>query len=129
MSIMPIVFFIDWAGPPLSGEQAIVLRKIAIRYLQLDLEEERITFTHLLIEGQLKYRGFLSLGNLRGRRFFADFGTHRDMPWNCEFILPRGTEYVELDDEVRQWISYGNGSTDPIDLSQTRITDANIISL
>ncbi len=75
------------------------MRDIASSYLTKDYPA-RVEFTHSLLEGFLTHKGSAIFGSFSGPRFHADFGTHRDAPWNCEFILPTHSVRALIDEDT-----------------------------
>lgn len=128
---MLYLVMIDWGGPPLSGEQQLALRNIASIYLRRGTYDKKVNFTHALVEGKLTFRGRTILGAFSGNRFFVDFGTHWDLPWYCEFVLPTNRESVDIDeDDVVFSGRIENGDItmqDSVDIGQARATHDNII--
>jgi hypothetical protein len=121
---------IDWAGPPASGEQQLVLRNIVALYLRRGTFDKKVNFTHLLIEGKLTHRGVSVYGMFAGNRFFVDMGTHNDMPWYYEVILPATMEYVDIpEDEIlfSGLLSNDKYLISEVDISQGRVSDENIL--
>jgi hypothetical protein len=124
---------IDWAGPCPFGEQALVLRNIAALYLKRQEKYgKKVDFTHLLVEGRLSFRGATSFGSYSGNRFFADFGTHNDVPWYCEFLLPVSAEHIDI--ALNESILFGTSrkaggwTVSEIDIEQSIATHDNIHS-
>jgi hypothetical protein len=121
---------IDWGGPSLTGEQALVLRNIASLWLRGSYGKE-VNFTHFLIEGKLRHRGRLSLGSFSGSRFFADFGSHNNAPWYSEFMLPAQYETAEVhNDDALAYIRIVNEESleiTSIDVPQSQATADNIL--
>lgn len=123
---------IDWAGPVPFGEQGYVVRNIAALYVRRGTYGRKVNFTHLLVEGQLTFRGRGNFGTFSGTRFFADFGTHHGKPWYCEFLLPARSEYIDIDENSIVIMTYvENGrvlSQELVDIDQCHVTEGNILS-
>lgn len=119
---------IDWAGPVPFGEQMLALRNIAAIYLRGSYDAN-VNFTHLLIEGKLTFRGQTVFGTFTGPRFFADFGTHNDRPWYCEFLLPKGRELADISDDdpiSAYFLTNDSWRMKKVDVAQGRASEENI---
>jgi hypothetical protein len=119
---------IDWAGPAPFGEQMLALRNIAAIYLR-GTYDAKVNFTHLLIEGKLTFRGRTVFGTFTGPRFFADFGTHNDRPWYCEFLLPKGRECAAIseDDSISAYFLTSDGCrVEKVDVAQGHASEDNL---
>lgn len=89
---------INWNGQMLTPEQKLVLRNVAARHLRLRKKRAVINFKHELCEGQIKITSEGTMGTFSGTFFHADLGTINGVPWNMDFMLPRGSERVLIDD-------------------------------
>jgi hypothetical protein len=122
---------IDWAGPPLFGEQMMTVANIAELYLQKGTYGKKVNFTHLLLEGRLTLRGPTTYGTFAGIGFFADFGTYNDRPWYCHFLLPANRRIgVPIPEDMVAFaiIHEGDGChIHQIEVEQARVTEDNIL--
>ena len=122
---------IAWTAAPLSAEQQMVMRHIAVLFLRReDPSVDHIDFTHELIEGRLyrKSRGLFV--TIVGTFFHADLGTVRGMRWTSDFLLPAGAEHqVFGDDTITVAHRYGPHGFDAsvVDRTLAATTEASLL--
>lgn len=93
--------FINWTAAPLSPEQQLVLRHLAVLFLRKkDLRTDHVDFTHELIEGRLYRKSKGVFVTLAGTFFHADMGEVNGVRWTSDFLVPAGTENIPFNDEV-----------------------------
>lgn len=93
------ILSINWTGQAVTPEQLLVLRNVAATHLRKGRKNAVINFSHELCEGHIT-RGKEGLFGMFGGTFFkADLGTVKGEPWTVDFMLPRGSEELVLDDD------------------------------
>lgn len=90
---------INWTAQALSAEQMLVLRNVAARHLRMRKKHATIHFKHELCEGQLTREKEGSFGTFGGTFFHADLGTVKGERWTMDFLLPRNSEWLMIDDD------------------------------
>ncbi len=123
--------FINWTAAPLSPEQQLVLRHLAVLFMRKeDLRTDHVDFTHELIEGRLYRKNKGVFVTLAGTFFHADMGEVRGMRWTSDFLVPAGTENLPFDHESFQTMfrrmSYGADKF-ALDQSLTRVTADSLL--
>ena len=93
------VISVNWTAQALTGEQMLVLRNVAARHLRLRKKSAELNFRHELCEGTIKREREGTFGTFSGTFFHADLGTVKGERWTCDFLLPRGTEELYVDDD------------------------------
>ena len=93
------ILSINWTGQSLSGEQLLVLRNAAAQHLRADNKDRVFNFSHELCEGQITRGKSGTFGTFAGTFFNADLGTVDGERWTVDFLLPRKTERLTIDDE------------------------------
>jgi hypothetical protein len=92
------VLSINWTGQALSGEQLLVLRNVAAKHMNEGRKNPVINFSHELCEGHVTRGKTGTFGMFGGTFFKADLGTVNGEPWTVDFMLPRGSEELVIDD-------------------------------
>ncbi len=88
----------NWTAQPLSPEQLLVLRNVAALHLRRDGKHSVINFTHELCEGVLTRKSEGLFVTFVGTFFHADLGLVKGERWTVDFLLPRGSEHLIIDD-------------------------------
>lgn len=89
---------INWTAQPLSAEQMLVLRNVAARHLRMRKKHSVVHFVHDLCEGALTRKSDGTFGTFGGTFFHADLGTVKGERWTIDFLLPRNSEWILIDD-------------------------------
>lgn len=92
------ILSINWTGQALSGEQFLVLRNIAAKHLNEGRKNPVINFSHELCAGHITRGKVGVFGMFAGTFFKANLGTVNGEPWTVDFMLPRGSEQLVIDD-------------------------------
>ena len=90
---------INWTAQALTGEQLLVLRNVAAQHLRQRKKVTVLHFSHDLCEGSITRGKEGSFGTFGGTFFTADLGMVKGERWTCDFLLPRGTEDMMIDDD------------------------------
>ena len=93
-----MLIWLDWSLKPLTDEQKLVLRDVAAKYVR-DGQVAPIRFSHELCEGILTQKSEGTYGTYSGTFFHADLGVIKGERWTCDFLLPRNTEHISLNED------------------------------
>lgn len=89
---------INWTAQALTYEQMLVIRNVAAQHLRMQKKWASVNFSHPLCEGELIRKDEGSFGTFGGTFFHADLGTVKGERWTLDFLLPRNSEWIMLDD-------------------------------
>lgn len=89
---------VNWTAQALTPQQMIVMRNVAAHQLRTFAKFSTINFKHPLCEGELTRKREGSYGTFGGTFFHADLGTVKGERWTLDFLLPRNSEWIDIDD-------------------------------
>lgn len=89
---------INWTAQALTHEQKLVMRNAAAKHLRMKQKFSTVHFKHPLCEGVLERKREGTFGTFGGTFFHADLGTVNGERWTLDFLLPRNSEWIALDD-------------------------------
>ena len=90
---------INWTGQTLSGEERLVIRNVAAAHLRAKKKGTTIHFTHPLCDGLLTRKEDSSFGTFGGAVFHADLGTRGGERLTMDFLIPRNSEWMMIEDD------------------------------
>lgn len=91
---------IDWQGKQLSGEQMLVLQRVAEQFPEEDFKTAAYSFEHRLCEGLITCKGRATVGTFHGVIFHVYLGTVKDKPWTHEFLLVDGFREADMPHDI-----------------------------
>ncbi len=92
------IISINWTAQSLSAEQMLVLRNVAAQHLRMKKKHSVVHFVHDLCQGELTRKREGTFGMFGGTFFHADLGTVKGERWTMDFLLPRNSEWILVDD-------------------------------
>lgn len=121
---------IHWTAQALTDAQQLVLRNIATLALRRDDKRRTFDFTHELVEGRLTRESDGLFVTFAGTFFHADLGTVRGERWTVDFLLPKGSERLVLDDQlVMAYRPVKEGlEARPIDQTMTKVGEMSLLN-
>lgn len=93
------ILSINWTGQALTGEQFLVLRNVAAQMLSEGRKDPIANFKHDLCEGRITRGKVGVFGTFGGTFFKADLGLVKGERWTVDFLLPRGSEHLAVNDD------------------------------
>ncbi len=109
---MKTILCIGWTGRAITVEELTVLRNVAILFLKKKKrqkkEKETVQFTHEICEGSLTRLREGLFGSIGGTFFRADLAAVGGVHGVVEFLLPRGTEHIVIDEESVTFLEYSS---------------------
>ena len=90
---------VNWTEQQLSAEQLLVLRNVAVMVLLGDVKVSEVNFAHDLVEGRLTRKSSGTFVTFAGTFFHAHLGKVRGEDWTVDFLIPRGTEHITIDEK------------------------------
>lgn len=90
---------INWTAQALSSEQLLVLRNVAAMVLKEGIKLAEVDFTHELVEGRLTRKSSGTFVAFAGTFFHAHLGKVRGEDWTVDFLIPKGSEYITIDEK------------------------------
>ena len=97
---MTDILSLNWTAQALTGEQMLVMRNVAAKQLRMRKARGSINFVHPLCSGEMTRKEEGSLGTFGGTFFHADLGLVKGERWTLDFLLPRNSEWLSIDDGV-----------------------------
>ena len=113
---------VNTTGTP-TGEQMRVLRNVAAQHLRQRPKDPATHFRHEFCAGVVINKGEGSYGTFGGTFFRADVDTVQGTHLSVDFLIPRTTEWLMLDEEVTIWcgrpLPYNDYGIMAVDTSNT----------
>ncbi|MDB5236943.1 MAG: hypothetical protein JWL88_45 [Parcubacteria group bacterium] len=119
--------FLSWKGSPLTDAQNVVLRNVAVLFLTRNMKQTSVNFTHLLLEGRLENKGAGLYISTPGTFFHADMGLVRGELWTADFLIPRGSEVIDLDPHMKLFARRGKNPIREIDTKHTQVGEMSLL--
>lgn len=125
------IISINWTAQQLSAEQLLVLRNVAALVLRREMKNPIINFTHTLLDGVITRKSEGVFVTFCGTFFHADMGSVNGERWTVDFLLPRNSEKIAIDESAvilsSRPLKNGEVEIQQVDTSLAQTSEASLL--